>query len=81
MVYIKGVIVCHCLTDKQKQDFRQDATIDHISSAYAQAIRNMKPLGGKKFHKKVFGGGIAFEEFSSTKDLEMKISEVLKTIQ
>ena len=32
----------------------------------------MKPLRGKKFHKKIFGCGIAFEKFSSTKDLEIK---------
>ena len=35
-----------------------------FSSNYAEALAIAKPLGGKKFHNKQYGGGIVFQSYS-----------------
>ena len=34
-----------------------------ISKMYNEALYKCKPLGGKKFHNKQYGGGIAFSTY------------------
>jgi len=35
-----------------------------IDQKYALALKKSKAAGGKKFHNKAYGGGIAFESFN-----------------
>ena len=42
--------------------------INAISMAYREAIQFAKPFGGRKFHNRSYGGGIAFDFEQQAKD-------------
>jgi len=46
-----------------------------LADTYERALFLGRKLGGRKFHNKQYGGGIAFQSYS-TKDLEKKINEI-----
>ena len=49
--------VCHFLN--VLNDFENDMR-EGITYRYEKAVKKMKPFGGRKFHNKQYGGGIAF---------------------
>lgn len=38
--------------------------------SYEQALHRAKKIGGRKFHNKQYGGGIAFQSYSLQKTIE-----------
>ena len=76
--------VCHfldLLNDREKEMAEQyPSRLSTIDVMYKMAISKARMIGGRKFHNKKYGGGIAFQSFSIT-DLEKLIYELkLKTI-
>lgn len=62
--------VCHFL------NFIPDEDID-FSNKYAIALSRSSRLGGKKFHNKQYGGGIAFQMYSGEQEeMSNKIQEI-----
>jgi hypothetical protein len=57
--------VCHYL------DFKHRTDNEHGFS-YLEALQIAKPLGGRKFHNKQYGGGIVFQSYN-IQGLENKI--------
>jgi hypothetical protein len=55
---VKGNYVIHFLQLLAQED-KGD-----IDNGYSKAIANAKPFGGRKFHNKNYGGGIAFDYLS-----------------
>lgn len=55
--------VCHFvhLNTQAEQD---DYSNDFVSRRYQQALTRAHKLGGRKFHNKQFGGGIAFTTYN-----------------
>jgi hypothetical protein len=43
---------------------------------YGIALKRAKKIGGKKFHNKQYGGGIAFQSYN-IKETEKQIEELL----
>lgn len=64
--------VCHFLRLATKQDDGLD-----ISQKYTEALLRSKQLGGRKFHNKQYGGGIAFGCIYNLQNLCDKINELL----
>jgi hypothetical protein len=60
---IRGYYVVHFL-----QLLITNETPNDPEASYQKAIRQAKPLGGRKFHNKDFGGGIAFEYLSQAEE-------------
>jgi hypothetical protein len=52
--------VCHFLSITTPEDLREYMGLDKITQKYNLALSRAKPLGGRKFHNKQFGGGIVF---------------------
>ena len=50
------------LSDYEKGD-KFENYLDRISNMYAFALNRARKLGGKKFHNKQYGGGIAFQSY------------------
>ena len=46
-----------------------------LADTYERALFLGRKLGGRKFHNKQYGGGIAFQSYN-TQDLERKINEL-----
>jgi hypothetical protein len=46
-----------------------------LADTYARALFLARQLGGRKFHNKQFGGGIAFQSYN-TDQLAQKISQI-----
>lgn len=55
--------VCHFLNLLTEEENKR---LD-ISERYAYAIKKAKKIGGKKYHTKNFGGGIAFQSYNISK--------------
>ena len=49
----------------------------HLADSYEQALKIAKKIGGRKFHNKQYGGGIAVQ--SDNIEHEIKIINELKT--
>lgn len=47
-----------------------------LDQKYALALRKAKAIGGKKFHNKLFGGGIVFGSVYNLDDLVAKIQQI-----
>jgi hypothetical protein len=52
--------VCHFLAFTKPEDSKPW----EISEKYVIALARAKPLGGKKFHNKQYGGGIVFQSYN-----------------
>jgi len=50
-----------------------------IDEKYNLALKRSRQLGGRKYHNKKYGGGIAFQCFN-TRELENEIIELMKSI-
>jgi hypothetical protein len=46
-----------------------------LADTYERALFLGRKLGGRKFHNKQYGGGIAFQSYN-TQDLEKRINEL-----
>lgn len=66
--------VCHfgALNSKEESD-----SMMSVSDKYACALARAKRIGGKKYHNKKYGGGIAFVSFNMD-ETEKAIREALK---
>lgn len=53
---VKGLYVIHFLQLLTEAQDKGD-----IDNGYNMAIKNAKAFGGRKFHNKAFGGGVAFD--------------------
>ena len=53
--------VCHFLNLNTREEL--DA-VGGISSKYQLACKRANKIGGKKYHTKVYGGGIVFQSYS-----------------
>ena len=71
--------VCHFLSITMPDDLREYMGMDKISQKYDLALSRAKPLGGRKFHNKQFGGGIVFCTYN-LRDLCEKINLTLAEI-
>ena len=58
-----GLFIVHFLSIENPDDHQSEGTIyaDAINTGYSAAVRFAKPFGGRKYHNKSFGGGIAFK--------------------
>ena len=61
--------VCHftvLLTEEQQNiDYYNCSSVfNKIEAQYQQALNNSRRFGGKKFHNKQYGGGIAFQSYN-----------------
>lgn len=67
---INGLFVIHFLAIENPDNHQTDKTIyaDSISTAYREARNFARPFGGRKYHNKSFGGGIAFKNQESLND-------------
>lgn len=43
----------------------------HLADNYSEALRKAKKIGGRKFHNKQYGGGIAIQSYNL--DYEIKL--------
>lgn len=64
--------VCHFLEVVSDSDRHPDCT---ISELYEIALRKARRYGGKRYHNKKYGGGIAFSSFSES-EVETYISNL-----
>ncbi len=61
-------IVFHFLnfiTTKEQYNLKMN-----ISNLYSLALKRAKKIGGKKFHNKQYGGGIAFQSYEPTATID-----------
>lgn len=61
---------CNLLTEEESRTLPLDQQYNH-------ALFKAKAFGGKKFHNKQFGGGIAFSSYN-IKELEQDIRDLAK---
>ena len=71
--------VCHFLSITTPEDLREYMGLDKITQKYNLALSRAKPLGGRKFHNKQFGGGIVFCTYN-LRDICEKINLTLAEI-
>ena len=50
--------------------------IGGVSEAYATALTHAKKHGGKKYHCRAYGGGVAFQVWNPAKDLAEKVEAI-----
>ena len=62
--------VCHFLT------FITDKDPQYPADRYSIALNRARKIGGRKFHNKQFGGGIAFQSYSLP-ELAKHINELM----
>ena len=63
--YINGKYVIHFLTIADTND---SDGLNAVSIAYRRALDFARDFGGRKFHNRSYGGGIAFDFEQQTKD-------------
>lgn len=71
--------VCHFFSLNTRAELDSDnslASPGHVSDQYSLALKRARRIGGKKFHNKVFGGGIVFAT-SNLRVTEKEIARVL----
>jgi hypothetical protein len=72
-----GRFCIHFLNLNIKSDDIQAGTdLNRISNLYNMALARFKPIGGKKYHNKKYGGGVAFY----TNNLELTIEKINQTL-
>lgn len=72
--------VCHFLSFTTSADLADYMGLDRITQKYNLALQRAKPLGGRKFHNKQYGGGIVFTSYN-TRELCEKINELRKQLE
>lgn len=65
--------VCHFFALLKQDEKNQDW---HTSFKYEKALKRARGIGGKKFHNKQYGGGIAFQSYN-IRETENQINELL----
>lgn len=78
--------VCHflnLLTDKDEADIKNDFAacvaqnpFKIMDFKYELALERARKIGGKKFHNKQYGGGVAFQSYNIA-DTERRILELI----
>lgn len=74
--------VCHFLrltTDNDLPEYR--ARLDYISRKYDLALKRAKPLGGRRFHNKQYGGGIVFGSVYNLGQLCEEINSIMGALE
>ena len=56
--------VCHFLAFNKPDDLADYSGIDRITRKYNLALLRARALGGRKFHNRQYGGGIAFQSYN-----------------
>ena len=56
--------VCHFLELNKPDDLADYSGFDKVSQKYAIALKRSRELGGRKYHNKQYGGGIAFQSYN-----------------
>ena len=81
--YIKGKVVVHFLSILTESEIKEcelkaqkNGDIFTIDTKYKFAVNKANKFGGRKFHNKSFGGGIAFE---NEQQLERFISKEVES--
>jgi hypothetical protein len=69
--------VCHFLSLTTTSDLDGYMGMDRVSRLYDLTLTRAKPLGGRKFHNKQFGGGIVFTSYN----LRELCEEINKTLE
>ena len=72
--------VCHFLSLTVPSDLEGYLGLDKITQKYNLALQRAKPLGGRKFHNKQFGGGIVFTSYN-TRELCERINAIRDQLQ
>lgn len=72
--------VAHFLAFTTSDDLAGYMGLDKITQKYALALSRAKPLGGRKFHNKQFGGGIVFTSYN-IRELCEKINAIRDQLQ
>lgn len=80
--YYNGKAVIHFLSALTESDHEQceqlaenNGDIFSVNTKYAYALSKAKKFGGRKFHNKKFGGGIAFESDQELKDFLKTVNQ------
>jgi hypothetical protein len=60
----------------QEENSRFNDNTDFIARKYNYALKKSRQWGGRKFHNKQFGGGIAFQSYA----LDRLCNEINKTL-
>ena len=66
--------VCHFLQLNTPADSQGD-----VSGKYDLALKRARPLGGRKFHNKQYGGGIVFQSYNLA-DLCQEINDTIGSV-
>lgn len=56
--------VCHFLALNKPDDLADYVGFDKVSQKYALALKRSRQLGGRKYHNRQYGGGIAFQSYN-----------------
>ena len=72
--------VCHFLNFVSDGDRRVAETmgLGRVDYLYSMALARARKLGGRRYHTKSYGGGIVFQCYDPTAEIEPRIPEVLK---
>lgn len=68
--------VLHFLSLCKPDDLEEYMGLDRITQKYNLALSRAKPLGGRKFHNKQFGGGVVFTSYN-LRELSERLNETL----
>lgn len=73
--------VCHFTelindSDRDKVRSKKEMGFNYTSELYAIALKKSRVLGGRKYHNKSYGGGIAFQSYN-----EYELEQDIKKIQ
>lgn len=72
--------VLHFLSFTKSDDLADYMGWDKVTQKYNLALQRAKPLGGRKFHNKQFGGGIVFTSYN-LRELSERINESLEKVK
>lgn len=62
---------------RKKREKHPSIYVSTVNDCYSLALTRARKIGGKKFHNKQFGGGIAFQSYN-IEETEKEIIELLK---
>ena len=72
--------VCHFLNFVSDGDRAVAETmgLGRVDYLYSMALARARKLGGRRYHTKAYGGGIVFQCYDPTAEIEPHIPEVLE---
>jgi len=73
--------VCHFLAFTTSDDLADYSGLDKITRKYDLALKRAKPLGGRKFHNKQYGGGIVFGSVYNLGQLCEEINSIMGALE